>query len=318
MFEGMTRKGIFAMAVIDDVSKAAAVAGTALFMGSTPTQARYAALTDFAKLQFTAYANMGVGTPSLGPFEALGKAFAADPTTKGTFATYFGGGSTDYFVKSAYDYVYDSGPSPAAASSLASQVNYFTALYTSAGIPAADAALQARGAVLGQIIGYAFTDPTAAARTTLDDAVRGLVSAADRGDFSGFGKAFAGFPLPVPVTFVVPNSPIQDFTFKANVAEVFVANPTYYGNQITGFIVGQDKIDLSGFSFAPKAYPEALTQGGADGRFFIANGVQFAAVINSGMLFLDVDGNGDFAGAIDVSIQLIGTQGNPTSADLIF
>jgi hypothetical protein len=306
------------MALIDDISSAAAVAGSALFMGSTPTQARYDSLTAFSKGQFQSYTALGVGNPSLGPFEALGKAFAADPSTKGTFATYFGGGSTEFFVNSAYDYVYDSGPSAAAAASLVSQVNYFTNLYKGAGIPTADAALQARGAVMGQIIGYAFTDAAAASHTLIDDVVHSLVAAANRGDFSGFGKALAGFPLPVPVNFVVPTSAIEDFTFNSKVAEVFVANPAYYGNQITGFIVGQDKIDLTNFDFALNVRPAAITAPGPEGHFFLSNGVSYAAVINTGMLFLDVDGNGDFKGATDVSIQLVGTQGNPSGADLIF
>ena len=309
------------MATIDIISSAAAIAATSLFTGNVPTPARYAALVDFAKTQFQSYTAMGVGNPSLGPFEALGKAFAADASTKGAFATYFGGGTNSTFVDSAYGYVYGAAPTAGAHASLVSQVDYFTALYKGAGIGAADAQLQARGAVLGQIVGYAFTDSAAASRTVIDDVVNALAAKAAAGDFSSFGKDLPGFDFPTPlptVKVVVPTSTIQDFTLDKAVAEIFVVNPQYYGNQITGFVVGQDKLDLSGVAFGPGVVRDALTQSGPDGKFFIAGGVQHAAVINSGALFIDVDGNGDFKGAVDIMVQLVGTQGNPTSADLIF
>jgi hypothetical protein len=171
---------------------------------------------------------------------------------------------------------------------------------------------------MGQIIGYAFTDAAAASHTLIDDVVHSLVAAANRGDFSGFGKALAGFPLPMPVNFVVPTPRSRISPSIRRSAKFSSPIPPIYGNQITGFIVGQDKIDLTNFDFALNVRPAAITAPGPEGHFFLSNGVSYAAVINSGMLFLDVDGNGDFKGATDVSIQLVGTQGNPSGADLIF
>jgi hypothetical protein len=138
----------------------AAFALSTFIEGVVPTSARIDSLTAFAKTQFDYYTNtLKSANAQLGAYEALGKAFAADPTTTATFAARYGALSATDFVTTAYASIFNNSPVPSAGAlaNLVSQVAYFTDLYTKAGIPAAAAALQAKGAVLGQIIGYAST-----------------------------------------------------------------------------------------------------------------------------------------------------------------
>jgi hypothetical protein len=138
----------------------AAFALSTFIEGVVPTSARIDSLTAFAKTQFDYYTNtLKSANAQLGAYEALGKAFAADPTTTASFAARYGALSATDFVTAAYASIFNNSPVPSAGAlaNLVSQVAYFTDIYTKAGIPAADAALQAKGAVLGQIIGYAST-----------------------------------------------------------------------------------------------------------------------------------------------------------------
>jgi hypothetical protein len=103
------------------------------------------------------------------------------------------------------------------------------------------------------------------------------------------------------------------------VKEVFVANAAYHSNQLTGFVVGQDKIDLHAIHFAPNVVLAALAgSGGSDATYYMSGGKQYAAVMNSGGLFVDVNGNGQNDPVGGLFIQLVGTQGNPGTADLLF
>jgi hypothetical protein len=138
----------------------AAFALSTFIEGVVPTSARIDSLTAFAKTQFDYYTNtLKSANAQLGAYEALGKAFAADATTSASFAARYGALSATDFVSSAYASIFNNSPVPSAGAlaNLVAQVAYFTDLYTKAGIPAADASLQAKGAVLGQIIGYAST-----------------------------------------------------------------------------------------------------------------------------------------------------------------
>jgi hypothetical protein len=153
----------------------AAFALSSFIEGAVPTSARIDSLTAFATTQHDYYVNvLQSANAQLGAYEALGKAFAADPSTTADFAARYGALSTTDFVTTAYAQIFDvanSIPSAAALANLVAQVEYFTSIYTQAGIPAADAALQAKGAVLGQIIGYAFTDATRAGDSSLQDKI---------------------------------------------------------------------------------------------------------------------------------------------------
>ena len=110
------------------------------------------------------------------------------------FAAKYGALSTNDFVTQAYTEVFGVTPSAGAAANLQGQVAYFTSLYTGAGIAAAQAALLAKGATVGQILGYAITDPTFTAIGSLDDKVKAVLTAAAKGDASVYNKALPNTP----------------------------------------------------------------------------------------------------------------------------
>lgn len=312
------------MALIDDMSKAAAIAVSDIAGGNTPGSKDYARLVQFGEDQFRSYQKQGVAIPSLGPFEALGKAFAADALNKTFFSAKFGG-TVSSFIDKAYVEVFGTAPSAAAKASLTDQVAYFDALYRGAGINPSDAGLQAKGAVLGQIIGYAFADPASALKTGLDDVVKAMIAKGDAGNFADFGIPLPNYNPPGGgggggnAVVIVPKSAIEDFELNKAVAEIFVANPNFYGNQLNKFVVGQDKIDLRAIAFGAGVVLDALTTMGQNREgFFISGGKQYAAVINSGGLYVDVNGNGNHDVVGDLFIQLVGTDGNPTGRELIF
>lgn len=140
----------------------AALALSSFVTGTVPDSAKIDSLTAFAKTQNDYYTNvLKSGNAQLGAYEALGRAYAADATTTASFSARYGALSTADFVAAAYGQVFTIAPTAAATANLIAQVNYFTSLYTANGIPAAQASLQAKGAVLGQIIGYAATAPGA-------------------------------------------------------------------------------------------------------------------------------------------------------------
>jgi hypothetical protein len=171
----------------------AAVALSSFVQGTVPSSEKVDSLTAFAKLQADYYANTLQSAHSeLGAYEALGKAYAADAETSAAFAAKYGALSATNFVNFAYGEVFNGAiPSAAALANLVGQIDYFTKLYTDAGIPAADAALQAKGAVLGQIIGYAFTlDPA-----DLPNGGSPMVPAVDQTLQTAADEAVAGTPV---------------------------------------------------------------------------------------------------------------------------
>jgi hypothetical protein len=120
------------------------------FNGVTPSLEKLASLSSFCQSQFDYYSAMGVADPLLGPYEALGRAFAE---TDG-FRTKYGALTTD-FVATTYAEVFGRAPSDAQAAHFQSQVDYFVGIYMQAGLTAENSALFAKGAVLGQMIGVA-------------------------------------------------------------------------------------------------------------------------------------------------------------------
>ena len=177
----------------------AAFALSTFIEGIVPTSARIDSLTTFAQTQYDYYANvLKSGNAQLGAYEALGKAFAADASTSASFAARYGSLSTTDFVTTVYAQIFDAAgksiPNEVALANLVSQVEYFTGIYVAAGVPAADAALQAKGAVLGQIIGYAFTDATRAGDSSLQSSITSAIATAATDAASGnptevYGKA---------------------------------------------------------------------------------------------------------------------------------
>lgn len=139
-----------------DHSTVPALLMAGLVNGQVPSSDKLDALTTFAQQQYDYYANvLGSSFAQLGPYEALGKAFAASGTA---FSAKYGSGTDAAFVAKAYADVFGHQANGAQQAALQAQVSYFENLYKGAGMGAAQADLQARGAVYGQIVGYAAYD----------------------------------------------------------------------------------------------------------------------------------------------------------------
>jgi hypothetical protein len=184
-------------AYISDLSaKAASTTGAAVsllgfVMGTTPSSDHLNELKTAADAQQASYAKMGVANPAMGAFEAFGKSLAGDPNSG--FAAKYGALSGADFIAETYRSVYGQAPAADALANLQNQIAYFVDLYTKAGFDPAQAALEAKGAVLGQIIAYAFVDPVAAAKSTIDNQVTTFLTKAATGD-----KTVYDAPLPAP------------------------------------------------------------------------------------------------------------------------
>ena len=153
---------------------------TELAIGFEPNQLAY--YRDILKVSSSALA--------IAPFEATGRAVAqSDPAFKAKFAS----GTDEEFITSNYIKIFGESPSSQQFSNLQNQINYFTNLFS--GNP--NAALEARGSVLGQMLGYAFTSDSG--RSGLDEQMFTILS----------GMAKAGAPvasLPTGPVFVPPPS----------------------------------------------------------------------------------------------------------------
>ncbi len=199
----------------------AAVAIVSFITGVTPTSDKLDALKVDADKQVAYYTSIGAANPSLGAFEAFGRALSVDSTTKAGFTSSYGALSTADFINAVYAKVYGVTPSAAALASLTGQIDYFTKLYTDAGLT--DASLQAKGAVLGQIVGYAFTT-SASANSLLDNQVVAALTAAASGDATVYGKALPPDPSSLGKTItltagndtVSPTSTSADFKSTTN------------------------------------------------------------------------------------------------------
>lgn len=217
----------------------AAVAIASFVTGTVPTSARVDALKVEADKQVASYTALGVGNPSLGAYEAFGRSFATDASTTAGFNTKYGALSTADFIAVVYAQVYGTQPTAAAAANLTAQITYFTNLYTANNVP--NAALAAKGAVLGQIVGYAFTSP-ASANSVLDNQVTTLLTSAAKGDTTVYNKA-----LP---TVVDPGQVGVNITVAAgDVVGLNVANPalksTNFNDTITGVVSSTSNIDAA-------------------------------------------------------------------------
>jgi hypothetical protein len=174
------------------IQKAASTTGAAVAMlsfvtGLTPTSQHLTELKVAADAQFASYQTLGVANAGLGPFEAFGKALAGDASTG--FAGKYGALTSADFIKTSYQTIYGKVPAAEALDNLQSQIDYFVTLYINAGLSVSQANLDAKGAVLGQIIGYAFVDPAAAALSTLDDQVASFLTKAAAGNTAIYGAA---------------------------------------------------------------------------------------------------------------------------------
>lgn len=127
------------------------------FNAAAPTAEKLADLAEFAKGQFEFYKASGVARPELGPYEALGRGFAETIA----FDTKYGKLSVENFVKKAYADIFERPASGAQEAHFQNQINYFETIYMKAGIAAAAATLLAKGAISGQMLGFAVLDEAA-------------------------------------------------------------------------------------------------------------------------------------------------------------
>lgn len=149
----------------------------------SPTSARLDSLAGFAKIQYDSYLKNGVLDPSLGPYEALDLGFSSTSA----FVAKYGSGSDATYIDTAYRAAFKGAPTAAQITHFVEQDQYFEGRYLAAGVAAADASLQARGAVVGQILGFA----TLAANSPYQAAANAFLVDASDGDVT-YGVPLAG------------------------------------------------------------------------------------------------------------------------------
>jgi pimeloyl-ACP methyl ester carboxylesterase len=128
-----------------------ALLAASFFEGVTPVSERLDSLSAFAQEQYASYLRAGVMDARLGPYEALGLGFSSTAD----FRALFGEGSDTDYIDAAYRAALQTAPSQAQITHFLSQDAYFETRYLEAGIDPGQAALQARGAVVGQMLGFA-------------------------------------------------------------------------------------------------------------------------------------------------------------------
>lgn len=171
-------QSVFVSELVDKAqhSTAPAVVVAAFIEGVTPLSARLDGLATFASGQYDAYLKAGVLDARLGPYEALGLGFSSTAP----FQSAYGAGTDGAYVAAAYSSAFGRAASEVQLAHFVAQDSYFETLYLTAGVAAADAALRARGAVVGQILGVAAQEPgnayIAAANAFLVDASDGTVT----------------------------------------------------------------------------------------------------------------------------------------------
>lgn len=128
----------------------AGVIVTTFLTGQAPTAEKAASLAAFSQVQFAYYSQIGVANPALGSFEAIGRGFAETSE----FNTKYGALSEAAFISSVYQSVFSRAGTAAQIEHFQAQIDYFEAIYESAGISSEQADLYAKGAVLGQMLGH--------------------------------------------------------------------------------------------------------------------------------------------------------------------
>ena len=119
--------------------------------GATPNSLHLDMLSPFVLNQIMSPGYQATFDPTLGGYEALGLGLASTPEFIQAFAQ---GGENDFIVDN-YLNAFNRAPTTAQIEHFENQLSYFESLYLNVGIDPTTAALGARGAVLGQIIGVA-------------------------------------------------------------------------------------------------------------------------------------------------------------------
>jgi hypothetical protein len=160
------------------VTDFATTASSLFFLKAVPTASEFAARSSFATTQYNYYASvLKVANPSVGTYEAFGAAFSALPAFRDQYGM---GIDTSSFIDTAYQDVFHRAATNAQFSHFNDQMNYFRGIYGKAGLSFNESELKARGAVSGQMLGFAMTDATERQRPaqTLDDTVANYFKAA--------------------------------------------------------------------------------------------------------------------------------------------
>ena len=140
--------------------------------GLTPTSAHLDALAAFAQVQWNSYSAQGVGDPDLGPYEALGLGLSETAE----FKAKFGAAQDTAFIVGAYLEAFGRAATGSQVAHFQGQLDFFENLYLSVGIADDVAAIRARGAAVGQMLGFAASE---AENDYADAAVAFLTDAAD-------------------------------------------------------------------------------------------------------------------------------------------
>jgi hypothetical protein len=120
-------------------------------LGRTPSSAQLDSLAGYVSSQINSTGYQSTANPRLGGYEAMGLGLSGTPE----FAAKFGGGTEAAMVSAEYQHLFGRAASAAQVDHFVSQIDYFEGLYVGAGISEADAAIKARGAVIGQMLGHA-------------------------------------------------------------------------------------------------------------------------------------------------------------------
>ena len=145
------------------------------FFGSAPSQSHLNDLAKFSAAQLEAYTKAGVLDPKIGPYEALGLGFSDTIT----FGNKYGSLSDSDFLSKAYQDVFGRAPTTEQSKHFADQILSFENLYAGAGQSAKLADIHAKGAVLGQMLGFAVIYE--ADKHTFDDAAIAFLKNAAKG-----------------------------------------------------------------------------------------------------------------------------------------
>ena len=226
-----------------------AIAILAFVDGVTPTSAKITELaTTFEVNQLNYYTNtLKSANANLGPYEATGRAVAQ---TDANFATKYG--TTAFaadadFVSSTYIKIFGQAASSGALANLNSQVSFFEALYTANGLSVAQAQLEARGSVLGQMVGYSFIGTDAISQAAvLDEQTALFERQIANNNTTGYGQ-----PLPAAVNPGTAGVTISLVTGNENISTTS-ANTDFRSTANNDTVVGtlnaatKQSIDLGG------------------------------------------------------------------------
>lgn len=125
-------------------------------LGRAPDKAALDNLAKFVSEQVNSVGYQATSDPRLGGFEAMGLALADLAPSVASSS-----GKTDAaFASDTYQMIFGRTANAMQVSHFSSQIDYFEGLYTGVGINGASAAIKARGAVFGQMLGYAAKEDT--------------------------------------------------------------------------------------------------------------------------------------------------------------